>query len=32
LRILIWLLIGIGYMAYYLQLRRKFSQNDWISV
>jgi len=28
LRILIWLLIGIGYMAYYLQLRRKFSQND----
>jgi hypothetical protein len=27
LRILIWLLIGIGYMAYYLQLRRQFSQN-----
>jgi hypothetical protein len=28
LRILIWLSIGIGYIAYYLQLRRKFSQND----
>ncbi len=25
LRILIWLLIGIGYIAYYLQLRRKLS-------